>query len=68
MDYLADVEIGGGYMTAQDSIYIRNCLIESDRPQPLTLIQMDNTTDKELWKQNNQIKNVGNQRDILLTT
>ena len=44
MGSAAEAEREKGYMTAQDSIPIRNCLEEMGHPQPPTPTQVDNTT------------------------
>ena len=39
-----EVEIGAGYMTAQEEFSIRTCLEEMEHPQPTTPIQVNKTT------------------------
>ena len=40
----AESEIGAGYMTNQESVPMRTCLVEMGHPQPPTFIQVDNAT------------------------
>ena len=40
---VAEVEIGGRYMNAQENLPIRTCLEEMGHSQPPTPIQVDNT-------------------------
>ena len=44
MSSVVEVEITSVYINCQDTIQIRNTLIELNHPQPATLVQVDNTT------------------------
>jgi len=40
----AEAEVGALYMNAQEAVFIRQCLIETEHPQPPTPMKTDNST------------------------
>ena len=56
MSSAVEAEIGALYLNAKEAIYLRQILFEMGHPQPLTPIQMDNTTAEGVINNKNQPK------------